>query len=328
MLYIETGSTDAAYNFACEVFCMKRFGGVSPVMLIWQADNWAMLGRYQVAPAELNAGVLERIGAKVVRRNTGGGTIYTDLGNLLYTFILPLKNLAETDFSRVCLPIVTALREMGIPAQLQGRNDIVIHNQKISGNAQTIEGNLLCSHGSLLYQADLDILQELLIVDPAKVASKGITSVRSRVTNIIEHIPQPYSVREFWQRLTERLFAGKTVTFYTFTAEDIAAIEQIRAEKFAAWNWNFGQTPNFNYRYERRFSAGKVAVSLAIHRGIITHCKINGDLLGFVPIEPLEEMLTGLPYRYEAIAGKLAAVNLDLYFRGISSQELLTCMFA
>lgn len=328
MIYIETNSTDAAYNFACEAFCMEKFKGYPPIMLIWQADNWVMLGRYQIAQAEINERVVKKLGANIVRRTTGGGTIYTDLGNLLYTFILPVNNLADIDFSIVCKPVVTALNKMGINAELKGRNDILIDGKKISGNAQTIEGNILCSHGSLLYDANLDVLQDLLIVDEAKIKSKGIASIRSRVTNISEHIPGSYSIYEFWHRLKGVLFEEENVTFYQFTREDIEEIERIRAEKFATWEWNFGSAPKFNYQNEIRFSMGKVSVSLDINGGNIANCKINGDFLGLIPVESLEQILIGTPYQYDDISSKLDKVDFNLYFRGISQEQFLNCVFS
>lgn len=328
MIYIETNSTDAAYNFACEVFCMKKFKEHPKVMLIWQADRCVMLGRYQVAQSEVNDSVVKKLSANVVRRNTGGGTIYTDLGNLLYTFIMPVNDVADIDFSTVCRPIVTALNKMGINAELKGRNDILIDGKKISGTAQTIEGKILCSHGSLLYDANLDVLPDLLTVDEAKIKSKGIASIRSRVTNIIEHVPVRYSVYEFWQKLKEVLFEEEDVTFYKLTPEDIEEIKHIRDEKFATWEWNFGRSPKFNYQNEIRFSAGKVSVSLDINGGIIEKCKINGDFLGLIPIEPLEQLIMGTSYNYDNVSSKLEEADLNLYFRGISKDEFLKCMFS
>lgn len=326
MIYIETNSTDAAYNFACEVFCMRKFKNYSKIMLIWQADNCVMLGRYQIAQSEINKNTVKKIGANIVRRNTGGGTIYTDLGNLLYTVIIPVNNLEDIDFSKVCNPIVNVLNEMGINAELKGRNDILIDGKKISGNAQTIEKNVLCSHGSLLYNANLDVLQDLLVVDEAKIKSKGISSIRSRVTNIIEYIPERYSIHEFWNRLKEKLFQEEEVDFYQFTPKDIEEIEDIKSEKFAAWQWNFGNAPKFNYQNEIRFPGGKVSASLYIDSGIIKKCRISGDFLGLVPMESLEEFIIGTNYNYGDINSKLCEVDFNLYFRGISKEEFLKCI--
>jgi len=326
MIYIETNSTDAAYNFACEAYCMRKFKN-NKVMLIWQADNCVMLGRYQIAQSEINNSAVKKIGANIVRRNTGGGTIYTDLGNLLYTYIIPIDDFSQIDFSTVCKPIVAALNKMDINAELIGRNDILIDGKKISGNAQTVLGNVLCSHGSLLYDSDLDVLQDLLVVDEAKIKSKGITSIRSRVTNIIEHIPIKYSTHEFWQKLKEVLFEVEDVTTYQLTFEDIEEIKKIRFEKFNTWEWNFGSAPKFNYQNEIRFKMGKVSVSLDINQGIVEKCKINGDFLGLVPIEPLEELIIGTQYNYDDMDKKLDNADLNLFFRGISKNELLKCIF-
>lgn len=328
MVYIETNSTDAAFNFACEEYCMEKFIDYPKVMLIWQADRCAMLGRYQIAQSEVKEQVIKKLGAKVVRRASGGGTIYTDLGNLLYTFIMPINNLSEVDFSTVCRPIVTALNKVGVKAELKGRNDILINGKKISGNAQTVKDNVLCSHGSLLYNANLDLLENILVVDDAKIKSKGITSIRSRVTNIIEHMPIPYSIYEFWSKLKEALFQEEAeVKFYRFTDEDIYEINRIKDEKFDSWDWNYGRAPEFNYNNEIRFGYGKLTVSINVNNGIIEDCKINGDFLGLGPIEPLEELVKGNIYNYEQINDKLKEVDLNYFLRGISREEFLTCIF-
>jgi len=325
--YVETNSTDAAFNFACEAYCMKKFKD-DKTMMIWQADNCVMIGRYQAAQSEINAAAVKKIGADVIRRATGGGTIYTDLGTLLYTFIMPAGDDESIDFSTVCRPIVSSLNKMGINAELKGRNDILIDGKKISGNAQAISGNVLCSHGSLLYDANLDLLNELLVVDEAKIKSKGISSIRSRVTNIIEHIPVKCSTREFWKKLKEALLEDGNATEYVLAGEDIEEIEKIKNEKFGTWEWNAGHAPEFNYFNEKRFPKGKVSVSLDINSGVVGHCRINGDFLGLMPIEPIESIIKGTPYRYEEMKSKLSNIDFDIYFRGISKEEFLECIFS
>jgi len=325
--YIETNSTDAAFNFACEAHCMKKFKDDKTIM-IWQADNCVMIGRYQAAQSEIDAAAVKKIGASVIRRATGGGTIYTDMGTLLYTFIMPAGDALSIDFTTVCRPIVSSLNKMGINAELKGRNDILIDGKKISGNAQAISGNVLCSHGSLLYDTNLDMLNELLVVDEAKIKSKGITSIRSRVTNIIEHMPAKCSTKEFWQKLKKTLFEEGDATEYALTAEDIDEIERIKNEKFGTWAWNVGNAPKFNYFSEKRFPKGKVSVSLDINSGIVGQCRINGDFLGLMPIEPIENIIEGTPYIYEEMKNKLSNIDFDIYFRGISRDEFLGCIFS
>lgn len=327
MIYIETHSTDAAINFACEEFCMKKFKNHPKVMLIWQADNYAMLGKYQIPREELKYQNITKYKTKVIRRNTGGGTIYTDLGTLLYSFILPITDISEVDFSLVLKPIVKALNKLGVPAELKGRNDILIGEKKISGNAQAIYNSVLCSHGSLLYNTDLNRMQDLLQVDNTKIKSKGISSIKSRVTNIIDYLSQAYSIEEFWNKFKEIIFEDEEVFFYEFTNNDTKIIENIANNKYKSWEWNYGQVPNFNYVNEIRFSKGKIKVALNIENSIITECKINGDFLGLLPIESLEKLIIGNHYCYEEVKNKLEDLNLNMYLRGISKNELLKCLF-
>ena len=331
MLYVTPPSTDAAFHFSAEAYFIEQFPLKEPLFMIWQGDRCAMLGAYQVAQAEVDLQYVREQNIQIVRRQSGGGTIYTDMGTLLYTLILPYtEDVAPLDMVREAFaaPMIRALNKLGIPAVLEGRNDILVAGKKVCGIAQHVRKGWVCSHGSLLYDADLDMLTAALRVDPDKIQSKAIRSIRSRVTNLREHMPNPVSTPEFWALLEEKLTEEWPMQPYTLTETDLAAIGEIYRAKFGNDGWTFGRSPSFSFHNSRRFPSGKVEAFLDIAKGgTITEAAIHGDFLGTVPIRDLETVLEGQPFRRDPIAEVLADIDLRPYLGGISKDELLSCLF-
>jgi lipoate-protein ligase A len=330
LLYIEPKSTDATFHFSAEEYCMTHFPQNESVLMLWRTGLCAMLGCNQIADAEIDLALAKRMSIHVVRRQSGGGTIFTDLGTLLYTVILPYRRgddpkLLERDFA--VEPMVRALNSMGIPVYPEGRNDILVDGKKVSGLAQFIKGDRLCTHGSLLYDADLEMLSAVLKQDAEKISTKALRSVRDRVTNLSQYPGAPPSMRTFWNDLKEKLFTGGDVREYTLTETDIAEIQKIRREKYAHPDWLFGRTPRFDFHNRKRFAMGNAEVFLEIVKGRIASCRIRGDFLGLEAITGLETQLEGKPYRIHSIREVLERTNLRLYMGGITSEELLQCLF-
>jgi lipoate-protein ligase A len=322
---------DAAFHFSVEEYIMREIKPVEPVLMLWQTVPTVMLGANQIAAAEIDLALVKTRNICIVRRSSGGGTIYTDPGTLLYTIIRPwtAEDCDPKDVVRAYLahPVMAALRGIGITAVLEGRNDIVIDGRKFSGIAQFIRHGYLCSHGSLLYDADLDALGRILTVDEGKIAAKALRSVRSRVTNISEHLTKPLPLRDFRAQLLESWAILGDLTTIELTTADIEVIERIRLEKYASDDWNIGRTPAFTFTNAVRFSGGRVAVSLRAEKGRIAECRTNGDFLSLLPISELEAKLTGLPYRREDVADALDQIDLKRYLGGISAREFLTVFF-
>ncbi|MDR0653218.1 MAG: lipoate--protein ligase [Synergistaceae bacterium] len=332
MLYIEPKSTDAAFHFAAEEFCMSSPGS-GPIFMTWHTGKCVMLGCNQIAHAEIDVAEAEREKIQIVRRSSGGGTIFTDPGTLLFTVILPLPFDGASDAKKLerdfaAAPIVRALSQMGLDARLEGRNDIMLGCGKISGLAQYVKKNVLCTHGSLLYDADLDALSRVLRADEDKIRSKALRSARSRVTNIAFHMDVPMTFIEFWSELKKILFKSLDITEYVLTDRDIAQIETIRREKYANPDWTYGRAPRFSFRNRRRFPMGTVEVFLDISKGIVESCRIHGDFLGLVPVRALEESLEGRPYRQSDMERALGELDdPERYLGGITGEELILCLF-
>jgi lipoate-protein ligase A len=328
LLYIEPESVDAAFHFAAEEYCMRRFYD-EPVWMLWQADKCAMLGSNQIANAEIDLRAAEREGVRIVRRASGGGTIFADLGTLLYTVILPYNGDDVKRLERLFVagPVVRALNEMGIDAQAEGRNDISVKGKKISGLAQYLSRNRLCTHGSLLYDTDLDALSRILRPDEEKIRSKALRSARGRVANIASYMERPGSIHAFWSDLRQKIFVAHDMQEYKLTEPDIAEIQDIRSKKYASPDWTFGRAPRFSFHNRKRFPLGGVEVFLDVKEGIVETCEIRGDFLGVAPIRALEERLEARPYRLEALKEALECVDLSPLLGGITKEQLLICLF-
>jgi lipoate-protein ligase A len=332
MIYIETDSTDPAFHFSVEEYLVRDYPLNEPVLMTWQADKCAMLGCNQAAQAEVDLGFAAREGICIVRRLSGGGTIYTDLGTLLYTVIQPYSgDMDPLDIAKeqVAAPVVRALGNMGVPAVVEGRNDILVDGRKVSGFAQYVRHGRLCTHGSLLYDADLDMLGRVLRVDDGKYRTKASRSVRSRVTNIREHMKPPVTTMEFRELLKRELFSGfgKGLHEYELSQHDLAQIDGIAKARFGDQSWTFLQSPRFSVSGSRRYAGGKVDVYLDVVKGAVSSCTIRGDFLGVAPIRGLEEVFEEQLFQYHAIAGALEGVAIERYLGDITVDELLSCVF-
>lgn len=329
MLYIEPPSTDAAFHFAAEEYAMAHFGR-QPVMMIWQTGPCAMLGRNQIADAEIDLNLARRRGIQVVRRSSGGGTIFTDAGTLLFTMILsfrPGDDCKQMEREQVARPVARALRRLGIPAIVEGRNDMTVEGKKFSGLAQYLQGGRLCTHGSLLYNADLELLAQVLKPDEEKIKSKALRSARSRVTNLVDYMHEPLGVRGFREALKLELFHADKFQEICFTADDLAAIQSIRDAKYASAEWLYGHAPPFTFHNRRRFSAGAAEIFLDIKNNVIASCRICGDFLSLAPVSELEARLTGLPYHREDLTAALENASFNFYLGGITTGELIDLFF-
>ena len=330
MRYIKPEGFDAAFHFSVETYFLEKAPLDAPIFMIWQSKPCTMLGRFQVAQAEVDHSYAKQEDIHIVRRPSGGGTIFVDHGTLLYSLILPLKDgAADAEESRkfFATSVATALRQLGIPAEAEGRNDILVDGKKIAGIAQHMKNGWICTHGSLLFDTDLDMLTRVLTPDDEKIKSKAIRSVRSRVTNLSEYLPQPKTVEEFWVLLEQTLQAQWGFSEQALSEEERIAIQEIHREKFGNPEWTFGNTPKFSFQNSKRFPAGKVDVFVNTDRNLMTSVAIFGDFLGMVPIRGLEQMLENQPFTWEAISSVLEGVDLTPYLGGVTKEQLLECLF-
>ncbi|GAB1429096.1 lipoate--protein ligase [Aminivibrio sp.] len=321
MYYIEGQSTDPAFNLAMEEHLYRTIDQGHPgYFLLWQNRPSIIVGRFQNTAQEVNRAFAEEHSIAVVRRISGGGAVYHDLGNINYTFILPNDEGNPFDFARHARPVVDALAALGVTAEFNSRNDLAIDGKKFSGSAQHMDRRRLLHHGTLLFDSDLSVLARALRVDEEKFTSKGFKSVRSRVTNILPCLPAPLSLQEFMGALRDSLSGLEMISL---TDDQRKAISALGDEKYASWEWNWGASPDFSERKVRRFSWGKVEALLDVKNGVIAQARFFGDFFGQEDREELELQLAGCPYREQDLRKRLEGFPLERFFRGVEREEFL-----
>lgn len=239
MIFVENDSIDAAFHFSVEEYFTRYVRKNVPVIMLWQADKTVMLGNNQVASAEVELDFAKESGINIVRRSSGGGAIYTDMGTVLYTVIEPVTDDIKSNREAVAGEIIEALGKMGVSAVREGRNDILIDGCKISGFAQYTSGEHVCTHGSLLFNADLDTLTKVLIPNETKLKPKGIASIRSRVTNIKPYIKANFTVDDFIENLKGHLLSDKNYMVYKINTDELAKINTIYNNKYGNREWSY-----------------------------------------------------------------------------------------
>ncbi|PJN86734.1 lipoate--protein ligase [Bacillus sp. mrc49] len=329
MLFIDNkGITDPRINLAIEEYALKHLNIDETYLLFYINRPSIIIGRNQNTIEEINADYVDGNGITVVRRLSGGGAVYHDLGNLNFSFITKDDGDSFHNFKKFTQPVVETLEKLGIHAELSGRNDILAEGKKISGNAMFSTKGRMFSHGTLLFQSEMDHIVSALKVKKDKIESKGIKSIRSRVANIAEFLKEPMSIEEFRSFLLQNIFKDSgEVTEYVLTEEDWEQIHKISEERYQSWEWNYGKSPKFNLQNSHRFPVGSVDIRLEVNRGIIGNCKIYGDFFGVGEVADIERKLTGIRYERDAISEVLDEVDVQHYFGNVTKEEILALIY-
>ena len=322
--YLETHSQNPYYNLAFEeyVLCHRTEGDY---LLLWQNDNTIVVGRNQNTEAEINRAFVEEHHINVVRRGTGGGAVYHDLGNLNYSFITDVGD-DGISIRRFTQPVVAALRSLGLNAEASGRNDILVEGRKVSGTAQRRHAGRILHHGTLLFDANPGMVSGALNVDPAKFESKSAKSVRSRIGNIREFLKTDMDMPAFWSYLKKTL-AGSGLVEDHLTEEELAAVDELKRTKYDTWEWNFGRSPKYNLRNKRRWDGGTLEPCVEVDQGIIRQIVFYGDFLAVSPMDEVTGALMGTPFRREDVGAVLDRFPLRDYFGTITRDQVLDTIF-
>lgn len=326
MLCIYNHSTDPYFNLAAEEYLLKEFR--DDIFMLWRNHNSIIVGKHQNTLAEINYDFVRDQGIKVVRRLSGGGTVFHDLGNLNFTFIQTGHGDHLVDFRRYTQPIIEVLAGMQIEARFEGRNDLTIDGRKFSGNAEHVYKDRVLHHGTLLFASEIADLTAALRVNPEKFHDKAVKSVRSRVTNISEHLKEPMDIAEFTERIMAHVTSGRTDSkAYELSSKDESAIRELVRARYSTWEWNFGYSPRYDFNRRFKTSGGHLEVHLDVKEGIIQNARIFGDFFHILDTRELEDLLTGLPHAYEPLNEALNGTDIALYIRGCTREEFLQGLF-
>lgn len=330
MYFIDNkGITDPRINLAIEEYILRNMDIEKDDYLLFYINQPSIIiGKNQNTIEEINTDYVEANNIIVVRRLSGGGAVYHDLNNLNFSFLTKDDGNSFHNYKKFTQPVVNALANLGVNAELSGRNDILAEGRKVSGNAQYATKGRMFSHGTLMFKTDIDAVANALKVKKDKIESKGIKSVRSRVGNISDFIKEPMTVEQFRMEILKSIFGGEeNIQYYELTEEDWEKINQISKERYQTWEWNYGKSPRFNIQKTHRFPSGNIDIRLEVNKGIIEEATIFGDFFGVGDVKEIEKLLVGTKYDRGNIAAALEAIDIPHYFGGVTKEEFLQLIY-
>ncbi|MBA2174541.1 lipoate--protein ligase [Halobacillus locisalis] len=333
MLFIDhEGINDPRINLAIEEYALKNLDINETYLLFYINEPSIIIGKNQNTVEEINTNYVEENNIQVVRRLSGGGAVYHDLGNLNFSFITKDDGDSFHDFAKFTEPVTEALKKLGVNAELSGRNDIVAEDgRKISGNAQFSTKGRMFSHGTLMLDSEIENVVSALNVKTEKIKSKGIKSIRSRVANISEFLNEEVSMEEFKDLILRYIFDVedvKDVPQYKLTKEDWENIYKLAEERYKNWDWNYGKSPKFNIQQNKRIEgAGTYDIRLDVTKGYVQNAKIYGDFFGVGDISEIEERLIGTQYERKALSDAIGDLDVSHYLGKITKEDFIDMLY-
>lgn len=322
------GITDPSLNLALEEFVLRNTPLDETFFLFYVNEPSIIIGRNQNTSEEIHQKYVEENGIHVVRRLSGGGAVYHDLGNLNFSFVTRDDGESFNNFKKFTEPVIEALRKLGVMAELSGRNDIEVEGRKISGNAQFTSNGKMFSHGTLLFDVHMENVALALNVKRDKIESKGVKSVRSRVANISEYLTEKVTMEQFRTYLLKEIFGGEEkISTYELSKEDWEKVEEIANTRYRNWDWNYGKSLSATISNNKRFPIGSIDVRLQVSAGMIEGIKIYGDFFSKKSVSDIEDLLKGTTYSYEAVSDRLKEIEITEYFGNITLEDFLSLLF-
>ncbi|HGA0063399.1 TPA: lipoate--protein ligase [Streptococcus agalactiae] len=323
MKYIVNTSNDPAYNVALEAYAFQKLTDIDEIFILWINEPAIIIGRHQNTIQEINKEFIDKNGIHVVRRLSGGGAVYHDLNNLNYTIISNNTQEGAFDFQTFSKPVIDTLAKLGVKAEFTGRNDLEINGQKFAGNAQAYYKGRMMHHGCLLFDVDMSVLGQALKVSKDKIESKGIKSVRVRVTNIVDHLSDKITVQEFSDAILAQMKEEyPEMDEYVLSDAELSEIQAMRDNQFATWDWTYGKAPEYTIERGVRYPAGKITTYANVENSTIKSVKIFGDFFGVKPVDDIEKMLEGVRYDYKDVLAALKTVDTSQYFSRMTPEEI------
>lgn len=329
MKYILNKSHNPAYNIALEAYAFRELLSEDEIFILWINEPAIIIGKHQNTIQEINKEYIDAHGIHVARRLSGGGAVYHDLNNLNYTIISNKSEEGAFDFKTFSQPVIETLADLGVKAEFTGRNDLEINGKKFCGNAQAYYKGRMMHHGCLLFDVDMTVLGDALKVSKDKIESKGIKSVRARVTNILDELPEKITVNEFSDKILAKMKETyPDMTEYVLSEDELAKIQKSADEQFGNWDWVYGKAPEYTIERNVRYPAGKINTFANVEKSIIKNIKIYGDFFGIKDVQDIEELLVGTRYENKDVLEKLKTIDTTQYFSGMTVEEVAKAIVA
>ena len=323
MNYLNLKTTDPAFNLAVEEYVFDYLPKDRMYVMLWQNDNAIIIGKNQNTLAEINESYVKQQGIRVVRRLSGGGAVYHDMGNLNFTVIADAQG-ENLDFGRFCALVVKTLQRLGVKAEINGRNDMTIDGKKFSGNAQYLRQGRVMHHGTILFDSNASVLANALKVDEAKIQAKGVKSVRSRVTNVRPCLPVDMTLPQFRQVLLDTILEDEPGEEYILTDKDLEVVEKLKKDRYDTWEWNYGHSPECTLHKKARVEGcGTVEAFITLREGKISQIVFKGDFFGVSDPEQLANLLIGCRPDRASLEERLSQTEVSRYFMGLTAPQLL-----
>lgn len=326
MLCLRSRTNSPAFNLATEEYLLNN--KPEDCFYLYINKPSIIVGKHQNSLAEINVDYVKENNIDVIRRLSGGGAVFHDPGNLNFSFIMTEQEDKSGDFRKYTQPILDVLKSLGVDAKFEGRNDMTIKGKKFSGNAKCFYNGKVLQHGTILFSSKLPDLSQALKLNPLKYRDKAVKSISSRVTNISEHLGSKISLEEFEERIINHV---RTIyedsEIYELTAGDIEAINKLVKEKYGTWEWNFGQSPQYNFQKGIKTTGGHIEINLEVKKGEIKNIKIFGDFFNIREVSELENLLIGAPHERNQIEKLLSTIGIENYLTNVRPEEFVEGMF-
>jgi lipoate-protein ligase A len=327
MLFVDNQTiTDPRINLAIEEYLLRHIQVDEPILLFYINEPSVIIGRNQNTLEEIDPDYVKANDIHVVRRLSGGGAVYHDLGNLNFSFVTNGREDLH-NFTKFTEPVVRVLRELGVDAELRGKSDIFANGKKISGNAQYASQHRMFSHGTILFDSSIEQMLKALNPRQVQIESNAVQSVRNFVTNIRELLPENLTIAQFKQTLLRGIFESEDIPTYELTDDDWAQIDAMAVKRYFLWDWNIGRSPKFNIQKSQQFPIGKIEVRIDVVEGYIQGVRFYGNFTGQRDVAELEYELVGVRYDPQALRAALRERDIATYFGDLAETAFLNLLY-
>ncbi|MDD3877941.1 MAG: biotin/lipoate A/B protein ligase family protein [Bacteroidales bacterium] len=330
MYLIENSFTDAYYNLSLEEYFFKEKPDEDFIILYINEPS-IIIGKHQNAYAEINYLFAKRHNIKIVRRLSGGGTVYHDDGNVNFTFIKNVRDGFAVNFKSFLQPVCEILKEIGLDAVIGSKNEILIDGFKISGNAEHVFKNRMLHHGTLLFSSNLELLKKAIHGKINSYKSKSVQSNRSTVANIVDLMSNKISIDDFIQNfLSGLIYRMPGIKPYTLTKFDIESINKLAEEKYKKWDWNYAYSPDYEFENQIEHFDHNIHIQLGVKKGFINFCNFSVRNLNNhtnYNYEPFQIAIKGKRHKEDDLFSVIKKYHDSLCLLKLSPEEICLLFF-